>query len=132
MGGKVPHIAIISTNLGHGNYLTIDASPKQKKVCENRRSAGKSYAVYRNPFIRGNGGIKPHSDEVETDVPTLADKKKIAEAGIQAKYLKQVLAASEIIIENQKKYEAVEKKTGVPWQIIAAIHFREASCDFSK
>lgn len=83
--------------------------------------------------MRGNGGIKAHSDEVEaSDAPVLADRKKIAEAGIQESYLKKVTDASEIIIENQEKYEAVEKKTGVPWQAIAVLHFREASCDFSK
>ncbi len=51
MGGSVPHIAIITENLGGGRYTTFDASPRQKKVCENTRVAGKSYAVYRNPFI---------------------------------------------------------------------------------
>jgi len=126
MSGKAPHIAIITENLGGGNYTTFDASPKQKMVCENTRRAGNSYSVYRNPFITGNGGIKAHEDEVEqTPAKSLADTKQIAEAVIKEDYEKQVEAATKKILANQEKYEAVEAKTGVPWQIIAAIHFRE-------
>lgn len=34
------------------------------------------------------------------------------------------------IFKNRAKYEAVEKKTGVPWYFISVCHMRESSCDF--
>jgi len=34
------------------------------------------------------------------------------------------------ILAFRSKYEEVEDKTGVPWQMVAAIHERESSCDF--
>jgi lysozyme family protein len=32
---------------------------------------------------------------------------------------------------NQSRYEAVSAKTGVPWDVIAVIHYRESSCSFA-
>lgn len=34
------------------------------------------------------------------------------------------------ILNNKERYEAVELKTGVPWYLIAALHYREASLNF--
>lgn len=34
------------------------------------------------------------------------------------------------ILDNKAKYLAVEEKTGVPWYLIAALHYREASLNF--
>ena len=34
------------------------------------------------------------------------------------------------ILDNKSKYEAVETKTGVPWYLVAALHYREASLNF--
>lgn len=34
------------------------------------------------------------------------------------------------ILDNKTKYEAVELKTGVPWYLVAALHYREASLNF--
>lgn len=34
------------------------------------------------------------------------------------------------ILNNKERYEAVEKKTGVPWFLIAALHYREAFLNF--
>jgi lysozyme family protein len=31
---------------------------------------------------------------------------------------------------NQSRYEAASAKTGVPWDVIAVIHYRESSCSF--
>jgi len=35
------------------------------------------------------------------------------------------------MLANKARYQAVEKKTGVPWPVIAAIHVREADMSFS-
>lgn len=35
------------------------------------------------------------------------------------------------IMENQKKYLFIQEKTNVPWQLIAALHSREASLNFN-
>lgn len=35
------------------------------------------------------------------------------------------------IIQNQARYESIEKQLGVPWKLIAAIHYREADLDFN-
>lgn len=131
MGGKTPHIAIITENIWNGRYTTFDASPRQKIVCENTRVAGRSYSVYRNPFITGNPEIQSIQAEIpEKEIQATKTTKKLAESTIKEKYHKQVLSAVKTIIANQDKYEEVEKETGVPWQIIAAIHHREGSLDF--
>lgn len=36
------------------------------------------------------------------------------------------------IIKNVERYRVVERLTGTPWQLIAAIHYREASFDFNS
>ena len=33
-------------------------------------------------------------------------------------------------ISNKSRYQGVERDTGVPWMMIAAIHMRESDCDF--
>ncbi|MDD5331310.1 MAG: hypothetical protein PHE43_00610 [Candidatus Nanoarchaeia archaeon] len=35
------------------------------------------------------------------------------------------------IIQNKKKYQEVAEKTNVPWELIAAIHYRESSLNFN-
>lgn len=42
-----------------------------------------------------------------------------------------VMGAVDTIIKNKSRYEAVSKLTGVPWQLIGAIHNLEASCNFN-
>ena len=39
-------------------------------------------------------------------------------------------AAAEKIIANRSRYEVVAKATGVPWDVIGVIHYRESSNDF--
>lgn len=36
------------------------------------------------------------------------------------------------ITANRSRYEAVSAKTGVPWDVIGVIHYREATCDFAR
>lgn len=36
------------------------------------------------------------------------------------------------ILANRDKYETVSATTGVPWFVIAILHMRESSCDFTK
>jgi lysozyme family protein len=40
-------------------------------------------------------------------------------------------AAANKIKANKSRYQAVEKLTGVPWQVIGVIHLRESNCDFA-
>jgi lysozyme family protein len=42
----------------------------------------------------------------------------------------QINAAAEKIIANRSRYELVAKATGVPWDVIGVIHYRESSNDF--
>ncbi len=35
-------------------------------------------------------------------------------------------------LKNRTRYEGIAKSTGVPWYVIAAIHYREATYDFTK
>jgi lysozyme family protein len=50
----------------------------------------------------------------------IVDKDRTVEIGLICKK----------ILDNKLKYEAVEMKTGVPWYLIAALHYREASLNF--
>lgn len=36
------------------------------------------------------------------------------------------------IVKNRARYEVVQKALGVPWYIVGAIHYREASLNFNK
>lgn len=47
------------------------------------------------------------------------------------KYLLETSRTATEILKNINRYEVVQKVTGVPWYLIAAIHYREASLDFS-
>jgi lysozyme family protein len=38
---------------------------------------------------------------------------------------------AKLIIKSEATYRAVEKKTGVPWYFIGALHMRESSCNFA-
>ncbi len=38
--------------------------------------------------------------------------------------------AANLIKNNKAKYQAVEKETGVPWQVIGVLHYRESNCNF--
>jgi len=40
--------------------------------------------------------------------------------------------AHEAILRNQDIYREVERMTGVPWQVVAVIHYRESSNNFRK
>ncbi|NDJ20950.1 peptidoglycan DD-metalloendopeptidase family protein [Nostoc sp. B(2019)] len=43
-----------------------------------------------------------------------------------------VKEAAQSAIANQSRYQAISAKTGVPWYVIAAIHYRECSYNFSQ
>lgn len=38
--------------------------------------------------------------------------------------------AANLIKANKSRYQAIEKETGVPWQVVGVIHYRESNCDF--
>lgn len=43
----------------------------------------------------------------------------------------QIESQAAQIMANRSRYDAVSAKTGVPWDVIAVIHYRESSCSFS-
>lgn len=56
--------------------------------------------------------------------------KNFNEAEIDPERVWEVKAACEKILANKKFYQDVEAKTTVPWDVIAAIHYRESSLNF--
>jgi lysozyme family protein len=56
--------------------------------------------------------------------------KNYNEAEIDSERLWEVEAVCKKVIANKNKYLSVSKATGVPWDIIACIHYREGSLDF--
>lgn len=42
-----------------------------------------------------------------------------------------VAADVNTVLRGEARYRLVEEKTGVPWWVIGAIHFKEASCNFA-
>ncbi|MBP7822721.1 hypothetical protein KA050_00010 [Candidatus Gracilibacteria bacterium] len=127
MSEPSPHIAIITKNLGGGRYATIESASGKGGVVETERTAGQSFSVYRNPFLEGNGGIKKRGMS-----PDLAQMKDIMKTtSVDAKYGDSIEGAATGIKKNQARYEKVAQATGVPWELIGAIHYREASGDFN-
>lgn len=51
----------------------------------------------------------------------------------QAKFTRSTMIEKQAtqIENNRSRYEAVSSTTGVPWDIIAVIHYRESSCSFA-
>ena len=56
--------------------------------------------------------------------------KNYSEATIDKDRMFEIAGVCKQIITNKAKYTAVSEKTGVPWQIIACLHYRESSLDF--
>lgn len=56
-----------------------------------------------------------------------------AERWAKAQFTRSTLInkQAEKIAANRKRYEAVSKATGVPWDVIGVIHYRESSGDFA-
>lgn len=56
-----------------------------------------------------------------------------AERWARAKFTRstQINAQAEKIAANRKRYEAVSRAAGVPWDVIGVIHYRESSNDFA-
>lgn len=51
---------------------------------------------------------------------------------VRPERIASVASAAHTLQKNRSRYEAVSAKTGVPWYMIAAIHMREASADFTR
>jgi lysozyme family protein len=59
-------------------------------------------------------------------------EKRWVSASIPKHRLHEVSVTVARIERNRARYEAVEKRTGVPWRVIAGLHNMEASGSFSK
>ncbi len=46
--------------------------------------------------------------------------------------LPSITAACNLLMKHKSRYLNVEARTGVPWYVVAGIHFMEASCNFSS
>ncbi len=57
--------------------------------------------------------------------------REIAQAELKPSWVGAYERACAYILRNRDKYEPVTKATGVPWQLVAALHWREASGSFS-
>lgn len=56
--------------------------------------------------------------------------KNYLEATIDTNRMFEVAGVCKQIILNKDKYKLVSEKTGVPWRLIACLHYRESSLDF--
>lgn len=126
MSHPSPHIAIITANLWGWKYKTIESASGKWGVVETERSAGNSFSVYKNPFLEWNGGIKRRWMS-----PDLANMKDIMKnTNTKSEYVGWIEGAADRIKQNQARYERVAQATGVPWELIGAIHYREWDFDF--
>jgi len=57
--------------------------------------------------------------------------KEIAEAELRPSWTGAYERAAEYILKNKDKYIPIERATTVPWQLVAALHWREASGSFA-
>lgn len=56
--------------------------------------------------------------------------KNYNEAEVDSHRIWEVNALCKQILKNEEHYLAVQKKLGVPWDVVAAIHYRESSLNF--
>lgn len=126
MSQPSPHIALITANLWGGKYKTIESASGKGGVVETERNAGQSFSVYRNPFLEGNGGIKRRG--MPSDLASMKDIMKWTST--KPEYVGWIEGAADVIKKNQARYERVSQATGVPWELIGAIHYRESDFDF--
>jgi uncharacterized protein (TIGR02594 family) len=47
-------------------------------------------------------------------------------------YEAAVRSTVKLVLSGKEKYQVVEKATGVPWYVIGAVHFKEASCNWKS
>ena len=63
--------------------------------------------------------------------PDLAGMQNIMKSTeTKGEYTGGIEGAANKIKQNQARYERVAQATGVPWELIGAIHFREVDFDF--
>lgn len=51
---------------------------------------------------------------------------------IDAKKMPQINKITDVILKNKERYVAVSNSTGVPWYVIAVIHYRESGNNFKR
>lgn len=74
--------------------------------------------------------IAIHSKSISKILLTPEYKNAFNLCEIGPKWQAQALTAANVIIKNQSLYEDVEAAIGVPWFVVAAIHYRESGFDF--
>ena len=81
------------------------------------------------PHIRGRNGTQNLRGNINT--PNTMIPYYIALWGsMQITNINLFAEPLDLINGNEDRYFAVLSKSGVPWQVIAALHYREASCNF--
>lgn len=81
-----------------------------------------SYAAARRELYSG-GAVNPRNAEILADNP---------EIQVRPELHGQLSQAVEAALRGQSRYEAVAQQVGVPWELIAAIHYRENSPDMTS
>lgn len=75
----------------------------------------------------------PQSGRITSGVPAMsANEKRWEKAVVNASRKTEVRNSTKKIVTNKARYEKVSSQTGVPWYVIAALHYREASLSFTK
>jgi membrane-bound lytic murein transglycosylase B len=90
-------------------------------VCVKKYSKS-SIAEFRTLEVRTESPTNQSGDTVS---PELAQMNGILNTQ-NSRYQEQITSASAEIQQNRARYEKVAKATGVPWELIGALHYREA------
>ncbi|PUA39393.1 hypothetical protein C8Z91_08160 [Paenibacillus elgii] len=91
---------------------------KPSEGAENSQGAGYDSSGKQNP---DPGPVYNHAKEMVSKINKID----------QDKFGKELQKFTEIYKKNLDVYERISKKTGIPPQLIAALHYRESSCDFT-
>lgn len=68
-----------------------------------------------------------------TDLNKIAEDHRfnLSQVKILPEYQKAIEQFRNLVLPNKARYEQVAQKTGVPWKLIAALHYRESTCNFN-
>lgn len=98
----------------------------------------RAYQASRGLLVDGEVGddtwaaLTSHAPVV-SDVPHAAEYRQQWDTMvILPEHQHELEAICRTILENKERYQAAEAATGVPWYMIAAIHNRESSLDFTR
>lgn len=87
--------------------------------------------IKRSPYVQPVEGIETtktkNIQKIAEDHDRNSEKMELLDA-----YKSQLEQFRNTAINNKRRYEAVAERTGIPWKLIAALHYREASMQFDR